>query len=55
MLSTKYDLKDVKKVVDLLLDQSINQIIRSNFINAFKYNTINGRLYGKFLELNHSD
>ena len=48
MLSTKYDLKDVKEVVDLLLDQSINQIIRSNFINAFKYNTINGRLYGKY-------
>ena len=47
-MNNQYQVKDIKQVVDLLLDQSVNQIIRSNFVNAFKYNTINNRLYGHY-------
>ena len=44
----KQRLKDILKIVNLLLDYSNNAIIKDNFIKGFKNNTVNGRLYGRY-------
>ena len=42
------ELKQLKEVVNAMLDYSNAAIIRNNFIKAFYDNTVNGRLYGSF-------
>lgn len=42
------ELKQLREVIQALLDFSSAAIIKGNFVKAFYDNTINGRLYGNF-------
>lgn len=44
----KEDIKNLKEIIDCLLDYSNSAIIKNNFIKAFYDRTINGRLYGNY-------
>ena len=46
-LSTK-DLKDLKEIIECLLDYSNAAIIRNNFVKNFYEYTIDNRLYGSY-------
>lgn len=45
---TLQELKDLKEIIECLLDCSNASIIKSNFVKGFYNNTINNRLYGSF-------
>lgn len=42
------ELKNLKEIVDCLVNQSQSSIIKNNFINNFYRHTIDGKLYGSF-------
>ena len=45
---TQEETKELIDLVKILLDYSNNNVIRANFVEGFRLNTIDGRLYGRY-------
>ena len=48
MSMTQEETKELIDLVKILLDYSNNNVIRANFVEGFRLNTIDGRLYGRY-------